>query len=127
VNHPSRTRLAPGSRALAIWLIIAQLTLFGADGLTHRHAGAGAAPAVASGQAAVALHGARLTELRAARHSGSPDCAICQAVRGAVVSLACAPGVLLCTTLCGSAPAALPPAPSPRLTDLCSTRGPPTL
>jgi hypothetical protein len=130
VNHSSRPRHVPGGRGLALWLILAQLSLFGTSGLAHRHlefAGAHAAATAACDASVAASDHARVDELRGRHHGAPPDCALCQAVRGTVVSLATAPGVVFCVTLCGHAPAGVPLSLPIRLVGSCSTRAPPTL
>jgi hypothetical protein len=130
VNHPSRARHRPGSRGLALWLIVAQLALFGTFGLAHRHAELDGSPAFAAAacdRPQLAPNHARVTELGSGHHRAPADCALCQAVRGTIVSLATAPGILCCTGLCGQAPVAAPLSLPIRLVGLSSTRAPPTL
>lgn len=130
MNHPSRARHRHGSRGLALWLIVAQFALFGTSGLTHRHAeldGSPASAAAACDGLQIATNHARVTELGSGHHRAPADCALCQAVRGTIVSLATVPGILYCTRLCGQSPATAPLSLPIRLVGLSSTRAPPTL
>jgi hypothetical protein len=78
---------------MAFWLVVAQLTLFAASGLTHAHAISTGVSGVAAAQqpGEPVSPQAFLTSRRVAhRHETSP-CAICQSVRSIVVSLATVP------------------------------------
>jgi hypothetical protein len=93
VKHPRRWRHSAGSRGMAFWLVVAQLTLFAASGLTHAHAiSTGVSEVAAAPQPGQSVSPqACLAPRRVAhRHETSP-CAICQSVRSIVVSLASVP------------------------------------
>jgi hypothetical protein len=104
--HPSRSRHGPVRRGLALWLIAAQLMLFGATGLAHRHAvpTCGTKLACASGAGWHAAARARLTAPSAGPRHTPPSCAICQTASATVVSLATAACIAHLTSLDGQTP-----------------------
>lgn len=128
VRHPGRWRHSVGACGMSIWLIIAQLTLFGAAGLTHTHAilPGGGSPAAWSEAASSASQRACLKAAGGTQQHGTSHCVICQSARSTVVSLVAVP-VLPAAAAPGEQAAALL---SCRLrsapTSPCSARAPPS-
>jgi hypothetical protein len=126
---PSRSRHGPAGRALAVWLMAAQVILLSATGLTHSHA-------IQPGDgdpASAASHVLHASPARATLHTSSDrhrsraaDCAICQAVRSTVASIATAHRTLASSTLCGQTSVDLPVFLPDPPTGPCSTRAPPS-
>jgi hypothetical protein len=95
VIRPSRSSRALGRRGLALWLVVAQVILFAASGLTHFHASPIDATAPAVGACLTAdTPGLQIRAAEAAAHGAASDCALCQTIRSSVADLALAPCVL---------------------------------
>jgi hypothetical protein len=127
--HPGRSRHGPARRGLALWLIAAQMMLFGAAGLAHRHASPTRGPRAACASGArsdLTTAGACLTAPSGPR--GAPSsCALCDAASATVVSLATSTFIAYQTSLCGQPPSPRNPSLPALLVGPSSARAPPVL
>jgi hypothetical protein len=128
--RPSRTRHGPGSRGLALCLIIAQFILFTAGELAHRHNlpnGTTAIAPVPSGGHALAGSLASVQRTAPSDHPASTECPICRIAQSTAAATVAVPVTSVVPTLCGHAPI-YSPVFSPTLTlGPSSARAPPTL
>jgi hypothetical protein len=94
VIRPSRSSRGLGCRGLALWLVVAQVILFAASGLTHFHASPIGAGQVATGCLNSPHTGPEIHAAGDVPHGAASDCALCQTIRSSVAALAPAPCVV---------------------------------
>src|SRR5436309_2019618 len=105
--RPSRTRHGPGSRGLALCLIVAQFILFTAGEMAHRHDLSGVPTAAASAPIGGNLAAGGLPRLHepASSHQRTPaECPICRIAQSTAAATVAIHLTSHVPTLCGQAP-----------------------
>jgi Protein of unknown function (DUF2946) len=128
--RPSRTRHGPGSRGLALCLIIAQFILFTAGELSHRHELGGGPSTVAaapSGGHASAGDHLRLQAPSSSDHRAPAECPICKIAQSTAAVTTAIHLSAHVTTVCGQAPIYSSIFPPTLTLGPSSARAPPTL
>ena len=128
--RPSRTRHGPGSRGLALCLIIAQFILFTAGEMAHRHdvsASPSAVAAVPNGGHVAARAHARLQAPARSDHRAPAECPICRIAQSTAAATVAIQATVIAPTQCGQAPVYAPIFPPTLTLGPSSARAPPTL